>query len=304
MINLFGSLSFIFLIILLGFLLRKIPAIKDLIWDQAERINYYILFPSLLFTSLAVAPLNDPNLLDLLNALLMTLAMVFIALILAKKIWSIETNKFGVITQSLIRHNTFIGLAAISSLYSTEGLLIASVVLAILVPTVNVLSVMSFRLEKGFTVNSLFYPIIKNPLILACVAGIGFNLSTLEMNADVDNLLHVLAKISLPLGLLTVGGALKVKELQSQYFSLFSISLIRLVAMPFIAFLIANLFNLPKLETAIIVIFFGLPTAISSYVLTRQFNGDYHLMAGIITAQTIISSVTLVIVLALVDLIH
>jgi len=136
------------------------------------------------------------------------------------------------------------------------------------------------------------------------VAGIGFNLSTLEMNADVDNLLHVLAKISLPLGLLTVGGALKVKELQSQYFSLFSISLIRLVAMPFIAFLIANLFNLPKLETAIIVIFFGLPTAISSYVLTRQFNGDYHLMAGIITAQTIISSVTLVIVLALVDLIH
>ena len=166
MINLFGSLGFIFLIILLGFLLRKIPEIKDLIWDQAERINYYILFPSLLFTSLAVAPLNDPNLLDLLYALLMTLAMVFIALILAKKIWSIETNKFGVITQSLIRHNTFIGLAAISSLYSTEGLLIASVVLAILVPTVNVLSVMSFRLEKDSQSIVFFIRLSKTHLFL------------------------------------------------------------------------------------------------------------------------------------------
>jgi predicted permease len=55
---------------------------------------------------------------------------------------------------------------------------------------------------------------------------------------------------------------------------------------------------LPAVETAILVLFFALPTAPTAYVLTRQLGGDSHLMAGIITFQTLLSAISLLLVMA------
>ncbi|MDR2226376.1 MAG: AEC family transporter, partial [Providencia sp.] len=77
-------------------------------------------------------------------------------------------------------------------------------------------------------------------------------------------------------------------------------TILRLLAMPLLAVLIAKLFSLPNLETVLLVIFFAIPTAPTAYILTRQLNGDSQLMAGIITLQTIIAVVTLPLVLSFV----
>ena len=53
------------------------------------------------------------------------------------------------------------------------------------------------------------------------------------------------------------------------------------------------------METSILVLFFARPTAPTAYVLTRQLNGDSHLMAGIITLQTLFAAASLPLVLTL-----
>ncbi|MDT4874191.1 hypothetical protein FQZ97_1094790 [compost metagenome] len=63
--------------------------------------------------------------------------------------------------------------------------------------------------------------------------------------------------------------------------------------MPLLAFAIARVLGLPPMESAVLVLFFALPTAPTAYVLTRQLGGDSHLMAGIITLQTLLSGASL-----------
>ena len=49
-----------------------------------------------------------------------------------------------------------------------------------------------------------------------------------------------------------------------------------------------------------LVLFFALPCAPTAYVLARQYNGDAHLMAGIITLQTLLAMLSLPVLLHLV----
>ena len=50
-------------------------------------------------------------------------------------------------------------------------------------------------------------------------------------------------------------------------------------------------------DTAMLVLYGGLPTAMSSYVLSSQLGGDKETMAQIITLQTLLAALTLPIVL-------
>jgi predicted permease len=53
------------------------------------------------------------------------------------------------------------------------------------------------------------------------------------------------------------------------------------------------------MESAVLVLFFALPTAPTAYVLTRQLGGDSQLMAGIITLQTLLAAGSLLLVMTL-----
>jgi malonate transporter and related proteins len=171
--------------------------------------------------------------------------------------------------------------------------------LAVTVPTVNVLSVQAFA-GSSLRWRALLPMLGKNPLILACLAGALANIAGLPLAGGLDQLLGLLAATSLPLGLLCVGAALQPQELKSEVGTLAGSAAVRLLVVPALAFVAARLLDLPVTASAVLVIFFALPTAPTSYVLTRQLGGDAHLMAGIITFQTLAAALTLPLVLRMV----
>jgi predicted permease len=290
----------LFVLILVGYGMRRFGFPGEGFWPGAERLNYYILFPALLFNSLIAAPLDHPALPRLLVAVALVLLIATAGLLVARRLREWRASRFGVLLQGMLRFNTYLGLAAVSSLYGKEGMLFAAVMLAVLVPTVNVLSVMALSADNIKSVRSLLFPVAKNPLILACAAGAAVNLAGIEPKWGADRLLTMLANTSLPLGLLSVGAALKLDELRGQLGTLIANSLGRLLLMPVLAFLIAWALALPTIESAILVLFFALPTAPTAYVLARQLGGDSHLMAGLITFQTLLSAISLLLVMAVV----
>lgn len=294
------SLWPLFVLILTGYGMRRLGFPGEGFWPGAERFNYYILFPVLLFNSLIAAPLDHPALPRLLAAVMLILCIATAGLFIVRRLRKWPASRFGVLLQGMLRFNTYLGLAAVSGLYGKEGMLFAAVILAVLVPTVNVLSVIALSADNGKSVSSLLIPVVKNPLILACVAGAAANLAGIEPTWGTDRLLTMLANTSLPLGLLSVGAALKLEELRGQGGALVGNSLARLLLMPALAFLIGQILALPNIETAILVLFFALPTAPTAYVLARQLGGDSHLMAGLITLQTLLSAISLLLVMAVV----
>lgn len=297
MTTLLYSLWPLFALILGGLALRRWNFPGEAFWPAAERLNYFILFPALLFSSLATAPLDNPALPRLALAVLLGLGGAWLVLLLVRRLRGWPAARFGAFSQGILRFNTYLGLAVVGSLYGQPGLALAALLLALMVPAVNVLSVWSLTAERGVSVRSLLWPIMKNPLILACLAGILLNLAGAGLPGGSDHLLGLLAAASLPLGLLCVGAALRPQELRGETGALAWNCGLRLVAMPLLAYAVAHLLQLPALESSVLVLFFALPTAPTAYVLTRQLGGDGHLMAGIITLQTLLAAASLLAVL-------
>jgi hypothetical protein len=127
----------------------------------------------------------------------------------------------------------------------------------------------------------------------ACAAGALVNLAGVELDGGSARLFDLLAVASLPLGLLCVGAALQPRELRAALPTLLGACAVRLLGMPALAFGIARLLGLAPLESAVLILFFALPTAPTAYVLTRQLGGDSHLMAGLITLQTLLAGASL-----------
>ena len=290
----------LFALIVAGYYLRRWAFPSEAFWPGAERLNYFMLFPALLFSSLAKAPLNNPALPRLALAVMLALGIAWLALLVVRRLRGWPAGRFGAFSQGILRFNTYLGLAAVGSLFGQPGLTLAALMLALMVPTVNVLSVWSLTAERGVSARSLLLPILKNPLILACLGGVLVNLSGLGLPGGSDRLLSLLAAASLPLGLLCVGAALKPEQLSGEIPALLGNSLLRLLAMPMLAWAVAYGLQLPSVESTVLVLFFALPTAPTAYVLTRQLGGDSHLMAGIITLQTLLAAASLPLLLLLV----
>lgn len=172
-------------------------------------------------------------------------------------------------------------------------------ILATLVPLSNVTSVLCLTAGQDVTFRQLILPIIKNPLIISCVIGIIINLSGIGLPFGSDQFLKLLAATSLPLGLICIGAALHLSTLKAESKMIGINTVTRLLIVPIIAYSVAYFLGLSSLVMMLLVIFFSIPTAPTSYILTRQLGGDSELMAGIITSQTMFAAITLPIVLSL-----
>ncbi len=289
----------IFALILFGYLLRRGRFFQQGFWDGAERLNYFLLFPALLVGSMTRAPFSSPELPKIALLSLLGVLLVWCALLLLRRRHGWPAARFGVLAQGALRFNTYLGLASISMLYGNDGLAIAAIVMAIKIPVLNLLSVWALASGQQMGRWQMARPILKNPLIQACLLGIFLNLSGIGLPFGSDNLMGMLGAGSLPLGLLCVGAALQPARLLDERSAMLVSSLTRLLLIPAGCAALAWLLGMPAQAAALVIIFFALPTAPTAYILTRQMNGDSSLMAGIITMQTLLAVLTLPLVLGL-----
>lgn len=280
-----------------GNILQKTGFLSDGFWSGAEKLNYYVLFPAMLFANLATATIHIAMLQTIFTVLALVLLITCIVLYIIRAVQKTDAARFGVYMQGMVRFNTYMGLAIVAALFSQQGLTILAITLAMCIPLVNILSVLALTRQDSMNVKSIFVSLLKNPLILACIVGIIFNFSGLSLWAGFADLIKQLGICSLPLGLLCVGAALQFMALKKQLWVLLLNTFARLLIMPALAYMVCIWLGLTQLETQVLVLFFALPTASASYILTKVLGGDHQLMAGVISLQTLCSVLTLPIVL-------
>ncbi|OTG81030.1 AEC family transporter [Acinetobacter sp. ANC 4648] len=276
-----------------GYIFKRLHFLSDGFWAGAEKLNYYILFPAMLFGNLATSTLDLNIVKTIVVVLAIVLSITCIILYGLRLIYKTASARFGVYMQSMVRFNTYMGLAVVAALFHTQGMTILAITLSIAIPVVNILSVLSLTKSEGMIFRSVVFSLVKNPLIMSCVVGILFNVLGFSLWAGLESLLKQLAICSLPLGLLCVGAALQFMALKQDAMILFLNTFGRLLMVPTLAFLVCKMLNLSVLETQVLVVFFALPTASAAYILTKVLDGDSQLMAGVISLQTLCSALTL-----------
>lgn len=283
------------LCIFTGFVLKHQGFLSAETWRQLDKLNYYLLFPALLFISLATAEMNLSQFALALSVVMAILLLAGFALVIAHRVFAIQED-IGVYTQSAIRFNTYVGLALVASLFDGLGMVIFSLIIALFIPPINVMSVIALTLKHGFNTH-LLLNLIKNPLILACAVALLFNASSLTLMAGIEGFFGQLASASLPLGLLCIGAGLQFRLKSGEFAIILGNSLVRLLLMPMLAYALCTAVGVMGVERQIITLFFALPTAPTAYSLTQALGGNHPLMANIISMQTMLAMLTLPVIL-------
>jgi predicted permease len=293
-----GALGPIFALILLGLGLRRLGFPGDGFWPTAERFTYFILFPALLVHRLALSRLGDYAVLPVAGIIIILL-LTMTGLVYALRPWlNVDEPAFTSVYQGAIRFNTYVGLAVVLAMFHAEGGTVAALIMAIMIPFINVLCVLvlSSHASGSATFAGVVRGLLTNPLILGCLTGIGLNLSGIGLPWGSAAVLEILARAALPLGLLAVGAGLRLEGLARPGL-LVTASSLKLLALPALAALLCAMVQPGRIETAVLITFAALPGASSAYILARQMGGDASLIAAIITVETALALVTLPMVL-------
>lgn len=297
----FAALIPVFALIGLGYALRRVNFPDELFWPRLEQLVYYVLLPALLVGTLATADTRGANLGAVLAAAAMTLGAMALLLAVLRPAFRVDGGGFSSVFQGGIRFNTYLGLAAALAVYGTPGAALAAVTIAFMVPLINVFCVTALTLYAGGSASpaAITRGLVRNPLILACVAGLLLNQSGIGLAGGLDSVFEITGRAALPLGLMTVGAGLRLRTAWGQGGTIAGAAILKLAVMPLLALGAAALTGLDVDETRILVLFAALPTATSAYILARQMGGDATLIATILTVQTILSAVTLPVTLTL-----
>ncbi len=291
--NILISLFPIFLLIILGYILKKLSFPSLEFWEYSDKFTYYILFPALFVFKLSTAKLTNIDGFSFIIALFLAIFLMSIILIFFSKIFfSFSGSSFTSIYQGVIRFNSYVFLALSDVVFGDKGLVLAALLMTFAIPLINILCILIFSIYTAntkITLASLLKLIIKNPLIVSCIIGGLFNFFDIRLFLPFEKTLQLLGSAALPLGLLSVGVGLHIAHIKEIKSELFIALFFKLTLFPIVMFLVARFFTLDYETTAFLVLFAALPTASSSYILARELGGDLKLMSAIISLQTIIS---------------
>tara|TARA_R110000850_G_scaffold41736_15_gene106901 strand:- start:2437 stop:3387 length:951 start_codon:yes stop_codon:yes gene_type:complete len=298
MIPIFESILPIFLIVLLGILLRRTPFIDQSVWPGLETLGYYLFFPALLFLTLAKADFSGLELGTVALVSFIAVAVMTVLLVMLHPLAraaGMSDSSFTSLFQTSSRWNAFIALAIAEKISGPTGLALVALVMALIIIPLNFINVIMLVWygTGARSMATLVKRIAGNPLILGCVAGIIVNALPFGIYPPIEQAVDLIARSSLGLGLLLVGAGLKLNDALRPGPAVLTPVALKLIVFPVIMVSLAIGFGLRGETVLILALCAAVPTAMNGYLLARQMGGDAPLYAAITTVQTVASFLTI-----------
>ncbi len=291
-------------------LLRKREFLNAESTQAFNRFAYFFALPMFLFYKLAGAESVAGAGNGILFALFVSVVLTFAVSWIAAVVFESRIGSRGASIQASFRGNiAFMGLPLIwfliedfpieqrESIKSAILLAITPVILFFNVGSVVALATFSAKTEKQFSIGSLLTEILKNPLIWACLGGGLFQFLGWALPTAIVRTFSVVGASAFPIALLGIGSQLIAIPSAKGWKATVVPALVKCVVCPLIGFVVGMLFGLTGPALQVTVILCSMPTAVSSYVLADQMEGDADLAAGTVVVSTVFSLLTLAVVI-------
>lgn len=283
----------VFLLLALGYGLKKSDYLPDAAWRPIEKLAINVLYPGFLIPAIWNADLSG-SAAGAAGAAAVTVSIIVSTLtLLSKPLLPLSGPAYTSVFQGMIRWNSFVFLPVVQAMFGAEGVGLAAVVIAAMIPVSNILSVIVLAKwgadQRGASPKALFRAMMSNPILLACLAGLALNFSGAPRPPGVAETLQLLGSAALPLGLIVAGAGLSFRELARTRVTVSAVVAVKMIVTPLAMWQLARLYGGDELAQGIALLCGAAPGAASAYVLARQMGGDAPLMAGIIAATTVFS---------------
>lgn len=288
----FNVVAPIFLLLLLGYFIKRLHMLDTHTEEVMNKISFQVFFSVLLFNSIYKTDLKSSFRPKLLLFAVAAVLLLFVLLCLIVPLIEKQPAKRGVLIQGIFRSNFVIfGLPICISLCGEESIGATSILIAVIVPIYNALSIVALEMHRGngakLSIVKILKGIFTNPLVLGGIAGIIALLLQIRLPTAVESVVNDVAKIATPLALILLGASFQFSDIKGNLKQITIGVLGKLVVVPLVIIPIAILFGFRGAELVAIVVMIAAPVAVSTYTMARQLEGDSVLAGQLVVFDSI-----------------
>ena len=290
----------IFLVMVIGYILRQIGMLNDNFVTVANKFNFKVTLPFMLFKDIAGVDIKAVfDIKYVLFCAIVSTICFWVVWGTAKLLVRDKTIR-GAFVQSSFRGSAAVmGLAFIQNIYGSSAMGPLMIVSA--VPLYNIFSVIvltfeandSTNIDKKAKIRQAGMNICKNPIILSILAGLIVGLLGIQFPTLVNKTISNVAQMATPLALITIGAGFEGRKALAKIAPTMAASTIKLVLQPLVFLPVAAWMGFSGEKMIAILIMLASPTTPSCYIMAKSMNNDEVLTASVIVTTTLMAAFTL-----------
>lgn len=292
----------IFLLAVVGALLNKSGKLSEKFLETADWLVFNIALPLVLFLEVASCSLSDDFDVKLAVFLLVSVTASFLIVSIIAAVFIKDNSKRGALIQGICRSNfAILGVPLAVNMFGEAGGQAIAFATPIVIPMFNAYSVVALSVFSGSdkhkidkkAILGILKNIVTNPLIIGIVCGLPFMLLEIELPVAADKTLTYLSNLATPLAMISLGAGFKLESLRGRAGYAVVGALGKTVILPAIMVVTAVLCGLRGPSLGVVLICFGAPTAVSSYIMAKKMDNDHELAAQILLLSTMVCVLTI-----------
>lgn len=283
------------LLVLLGALLSRLQFLPEAFFTQLNRLGFWVLLPSLLFSAIAKSP-EQAGGTGLKIGLLLCACSVVVTPVgwAVSRLMGLSDGSARALIQAAMRGNlAYTALPVLIYLFGahTPAASVAAFALAPTIPFYNCWAVLILTRPGGGGGSQLLRSlgaILRNPLIIGCCLGLLFMKSGLSLPEGLFKVPEELGRAALPCALLALGAGLTPERLRASFRPALAATALKLLAMPALGYLLARAVGFSGETLLIALLYLASPCAVTSYVMADQMGADKVLAGSAIALSTLL----------------
>lgn len=305
MITTAESILPVFLMILAGNVLRRLPIVDQEGWRGLEQFGYWFFYPALLFVTILNADFSNLSLDRMIVALLVAVVLMCVLTLaswpLLRRTGLVTHGEFSSVYQTAVRWNAFVALAIAQNIFPPEATAVVALAMVVIIIPVNVasVSVVTHFASRGMDWPKLGRNLALNPMILPCLFALVVRSLPFGLYGPVQQAIEIAGAAALGMGLIVIGAGLRVADVLRPRMAMMIPVVVKLLLFPAVLIGIALLLGVRGDDLVYLALCGSVPTAMNGYLLARQLGGDAELYASVATLQTVVSFFSIPAMLAL-----
>ncbi len=284
------------LVMALGYGTRRLGWIRREEISAINKIAFRIFLPCLLYYNVYCSDLSgsfDPLLMAYaVGGVLLTFGLSLGYTLLTEKL----PERRGVMIQGMFRSNYVImGIPVATALLGADQLGTVSILIAVVVPLFNMLSVVVLEVFRGQKPKPLHIlgQIAKNPLVIGSVLGILTLAAGIRLPHILEQTIQNISAIASPLQLFLLGAFFQFSGLKTYRRELMTVSAAKLIVAPGLFLGLGALLGFRGVAFVSLIGVFASPTAVNSFTMAQQMGGDAELAGDIVVTTSAVSIPTM-----------
>ena len=284
------------LIMALGYGTRRLGWIRREEISAINKIAFRIFLPCLLYYNVYCSDLSgsfDPLLMAYaVGGVLLTFGLSLGYTLLTEKL----PERRAVMIQGMFRSNYVImGIPVATALLGADQLGTVSILIAVVVPLFNMLSVVVLEVFRGQKPKPLHIlgQIAKNPLVIGSVLGILTLAAGIRLPHILEQTIQNISAIASPLQLFLLGAFFQFSGLKTYRRELVTVSAAKLIVSPGLFLGLGALLGFRGVAFVSLIGIFASPTAVNSFTMAQQMGGDAELAGDIVVTTSAVSILTM-----------